>query len=231
MRACRCGAPATRDYGKPVCDDCRVHRVLGADEMRVCTECGATTVRTRSGRPICDGCKKKNTPIERSCKYCSRIFVTKTNNYECSSCQHERAKHPCSRCGVPVDRRAEVCRPCWGAEHSGDRSTSWKGGKTRHKVHGYVRVKMPDHPRAGSDGYVREHILVMEERIGRFLLPNENVHHRNGVRDDNRPENLELWTVAQPAGQRAADLLAWAREVIERYEPIEAAITAAEEAA
>ena len=62
-----------------------------------------------------------------------------------------------------------------------------------------------------------EHILIMEERLGRYLTQDENVHHRNGVRDDNRPENLELWVRAQPSGIRVEDAMAWAREILERY--------------
>jgi hypothetical protein len=58
----------------------------------------------------------------------------------------------------------------------------------------------------------------MERMLGRHLYPDENVHHRNGVKDDNRPTNLELWTRPQPSGIRARDALAWAYEIIARYE-------------
>lgn len=57
----------------------------------------------------------------------------------------------------------------------------------------------------------------MEEELGRYLLPDESVHHLNGVRDDNRPENLELWVRPQPSGIRARDAVDWAREILDRY--------------
>ena len=78
-------------------------------------------------------------------------------------------------------------------------------------------VHIPGHPRANTNPYVFEHILVMEEMVGRYLMPLETVHHRNGVQDDNRPENLELWVRPQPTGVRATDAIAWATEVLERF--------------
>jgi hypothetical protein len=94
---------------------------------------------------------------------------------------------------------------------------NWRGGKTMHRS-GYILIRIPEHPRAKSNsGYVFEHILVMEESIGRYLVDGENVHHRNGIRDDNRIENLELWTRPQPAGIRASDAVMWAKKILELY--------------
>jgi hypothetical protein len=77
-------------------------------------------------------------------------------------------------------------------------------GRTRDSS-GYILVHRPAHPRATSLGYVREHRLVVEEHLGRYLTAEENIHHKNGVKDDNRIENLELWTRPQPKGVRSSD--------------------------
>jgi len=83
-------------------------------------------------------------------------------------------------------------------------------------VKGYVLIYAPDHPRSHNNK-ILEHIVVMEEHIGRELVPGENIHHKNGVKDDNRIENLELWNSSQPSGQRVSDLLEWANEILDLY--------------
>lgn len=113
-----------------------------------------------------------------------------------------------------MHKDAVACFRC--RSQSLDLNNNWKGGRTRHHA-GYLMIKMPDHPRARTVGYVFEHILVMEDLLGRYLLPDESVHHRNGVKDDNRPENLELWVRPQPSGIRVDDAVAWAREILDRY--------------
>jgi len=89
---------------------------------------------------------------------------------------------------------------------SGPENHQWKGGRIKRK--GYVLVYAPDHHSIVGRGtqrkYVFEHRIVMEEILGRPLQANETVHHVNGVTDDNRPENLELWGY-QPAGQRVGE--------------------------
>lgn len=70
---------------------------------------------------------------------------------------------------------------------------------------GYVLVSDPSHPNANSTGRLGEHTKVMSKKLGRPLLPGETVHHKNGIRDDNREENLELWDKSQPSGQRVED--------------------------
>ena len=81
---------------------------------------------------------------------------------------------------------------------------------------GYVEVK------AADGRFRREHRVVMEEYIGRPLVHPEQVHHKNGVKDDNRIENLELRPGAHGSGIDALDAIAWAEKILARYKPIQA---------
>lgn len=105
-----------------------------------------------------------------------------------------------------------------GCSRRGAGGGNYKGGRIS-DGRGYIRLLYPEHSNAGSDGYVLEHRKVMSEILGRALANNENVHHINGVRDDNRPENLELWAEDQPSGQRVQDQIQWAFEILSMYAP------------
>lgn len=89
-------------------------------------------------------------------------------------------------------------------------SSNWRGGRTINSQ-GYVDILQPD------GRYRKEHRLVMESHLGRKLQSHESVHHINGDRTDNRIENLELWSKSQPPGQRVADKVAWAKEILALY--------------
>ena len=78
---------------------------------------------------------------------------------------------------------------------------------------------MPEHPNCAVSGGYPEHRYIMEQTIGRILVKDENVHHKNGVRNDNRPENLELWSSRQPKGQRIEDKVEYAVEILAQYAP------------
>jgi len=98
----------------------------------------------------------------------------------------------------------------------GQRGGNNKGG--RRKCHnGYIEVWQPKHPNCRSAGYLHEHRYIMSKHLKRPLGKYENVHHINGIRDDNRIENLELWTTQQPSGQRVKDKISWAIEFLKEY--------------
>lgn len=92
--------------------------------------------------------------------------------------------------GRPI---SEAQKKFLSESRKGEGNPMWKGGRRRH-IDGYIKIWKPDHPYADHDGYVFEHRLVMEKHLGRYLTKDEEVHHKNKKKYDNRIKNLQLMT-------------------------------------
>lgn len=139
---------------------------------------------------------------EVSCKLCDNVFINKWKNaLYCPQCRikyrlfNAKKKHKKNPNAKP--RRAN-------------------GSGTTTKS-GYRQITKVGHPNSSVNGKIQEHTFVMSEYLGRALFKNESVHHKNGIRDDNRLENLELWHCGQCSGQRLKEKLEWCKEFLLTY--------------
>ena len=127
---------------------------------------------------ICQTCGNQYTPLSGIQKYCPVCRARTYTDYRLNYARKKRT-HPCKLCGKYC--WGQICRQCI-VENASYRYKDVGGG--------YIILYMPNHHLANHKGMVYEHRLIAEEQLGRWLAPSEIVHHLNGVRDDNRPQNL-----------------------------------------
>lgn len=196
---------------------CQQRRLPAGSNLGPCPRCGEAIIYKGVGaRP--KFCGRRCAVIDGQAKYKQRIKDGAYGTCSIDGCPDLAAgRH--GLCPLHYERN----------KRTGTIDPLPRGAKSQRKVgdriptkSGYVLVVVGD-----NKGYKRptqlEHRVVMERMLGRPLVKGENVHHINGRRDDNRPENLELWVKPQPAGQRPEDLVAW---VVEHYpDLVKAAMT------
>lgn len=187
-----------------------------------CAVCGSV-FRPKSAKQVCCsqrcGHEYKKTRLPKKCDQCGATFIPakKSQKFCCDKCRSDsralRRTNVCPACGVsflrPHGKSQVFCsRSC----HMKDRNQIGRGiakpvGSTRSAGSGYVTEKTE------TGEWVIQHRLVMQRKLGRRLARTEYVHHKNGIRSDNRLENLELWVTKgkskkDPNGQRLEDTLA-----------------------
>lgn len=125
--------------------------------------------------------------------YGQTIGRTKYRKYTSIVCPLCKIKRYIEKNTIQNKNFSGFCRPCFSKNRVGAKSSRWKGGKFI-DTKGYIMVKMPNHALADKQGYVLEHRLIMSELVGVEYVLDMVVHHKDGDRQNNDPNNLEIIT-------------------------------------
>lgn len=173
--------------------------------------------------------KPKEKQYSRACKFCKTKFETHNKRHvfcskKCSSSYNDKIKtqeDPVFKEKRRMQMRNSYRRrkglPLIEGKYTSHEGNQKGEGKGYINTSGYRILHRPNHPNSGKCGNICEHVYVMSNYLNRPLKKGENVHHINGIKDDNRIENLELWHRAQPAGQRLDQKINWCKEFLEEY--------------
>lgn len=171
--------------------------------------------------------------METECPLCGRPYGVRKRCYVCQPGRpRSGAEKRCKTCGAAFyapkwAADATYCsRTCKGAAMRGVKWGKRTPGQRYQRADGYIAVYAPDHPKASISGSVMEHRLIMERVLGRVLERDEHVHHRNGVRNDNRVENLEVIAAGAHAHISTASGVRQRRAIRDELERLRAEVAA-----
>ena len=186
--------------------------------IKLCSMCNSEiNYRSRTGK--CFDCRKKETQKRYIAKHKDKI-----DSYQ--KLYRESNRKICNeRCSISYFKKAKYYNEQNKINYRikngialDDPFKKRKNGEGTFDSNGYKTICVKGHPnQMDKNGRIREHVYIMSQHLGRPLTKKESVHHKNGIRDDNRIENLELWHKGQPAGQRVEDKIKWCIEFLEGY--------------
>lgn len=218
--------PKKRELTARYCSKkCLYSRDIPRNEVikKECITC-KNEFETRS--PVAKYCSTKcrDSNVSMKCERCGTGFMSKHSHsgrrkYCSHACQYSAktekmtVDRACSHCGNNFKflsyKDTKYCSHDCANKGVGNAKRTGHLNKQGYRILGFT-----------IDGKIRgilEHRLIMEKHLGRPLEPFENIHHKNGVKNDNRLENLEVWITRQPKGQRVEDTIEWAIKFLHLY--------------